>query len=82
MDESEAAVGLTGPQTEQVLATAGSAPSLRNSQRWQFRLTPHSIALVADRERRLPATDPDDRELRIACGAALFGLRPALRGPR
>jgi nitroreductase len=80
MDEPQGALGLTRLQTEQVLATAGAAPSLHNSQPWRFRLTPHSIALVADRERRLPGTDPDDRELRIACGAALFNLRLALRG--
>lgn len=80
VDEPGGALGLTRGQTEQVLATAGSAPSLHNSQPWRFRPAPHSIALVADRERRLPATDPDDRELRIACGAALFGLRLALHG--
>jgi nitroreductase len=80
MDEPKGALGLTRRQTEQVLATAGSAPSLHNSQPWRFRPDPHSITLIADRERRLPVTDPDDRELRIACGAALFGLRLALHG--
>lgn len=78
VDEPGGALGLTRPRTEQLLATAGSAPSLHNSQPWRFRLAPDSIELIADRGRRLPATDPDDRELRIACGAALFTLRLAL----
>jgi hypothetical protein len=80
MDEQSGALGLTPEQTSQVLATAGMAPSLHNAQPWRFRLGPRSIALVADRERRLPEIDPDDRELRIACGAALFNLRLALQG--
>ncbi len=80
MDERRGALGLTPQQTEQVLVTTGLAPSLHNTQPWRFRLDQRSIALVADRERRLPEIDPDDRELRIACGAALFSLRLALQG--
>src|SRR5664279_3079702 len=37
------------------------------------------IELHADPARRLPATDPEDRELRLSCGAALFNLRIALQ---
>jgi hypothetical protein len=80
VDEHAGALGLTPEQTSQVLAIAGMAPSLHNAQPWRFRLGPRSIALVADRERRLPEIDPDDRELRIACGAALLNLRLALQG--
>jgi len=74
------ALGLTGEQVERLLATAGRAPSLHNSQPWRFRLTSTTIELHADRERRVPVADPDDRELRIGCGAALFNLRLALHG--
>jgi nitroreductase len=54
------------------------APSLHNAQPWQFRVTPTAIELHADPTRRLPCADPDDRELRLGCGAALYGLRLAL----
>ncbi|WP_425441829.1 Acg family FMN-binding oxidoreductase [Saccharopolyspora shandongensis] len=57
---------------------AGLAPSLHNSQPWRFRLMPHAIELHGDPQRRLPIADPDDRELRLACGAALLNLRLAL----
>ncbi|WP_214403689.1 nitroreductase [Pseudonocardia lacus] len=80
MDEAPAALGLTPEQTADVLAAAGRAPSPDNTQPWRFRVDPTSIALLADRGRRMPATDPDDRELRLACGAALYTLRIALRG--
>lgn len=74
------ALGLTGEQVDSLLTTAGRAPSLHNSQPWRFRPTAQAIELYADLDRRLPAADPDDRELRIACGAALFNLRLALNG--
>lgn len=73
-----AALGLTVEQTELVLATAGRAPSLHNTQPWAFRLRPDLIELHADPRRRLPVVDPAGREQRVACGAALFTLRLAL----
>jgi hypothetical protein len=54
------------------------APSVLNTQPWRFRLGPDRIEVHADQGRRLIAHDPEDRELRIACGAALFNLRLAL----
>jgi hypothetical protein len=65
-------------QVAQVIRLAGLAPSPRNSQPWRFRVLPHVIELHADPARRLPAADPNDRELRLACGAALLNLRLAL----
>ncbi|GAB2673654.1 hypothetical protein GCM10027271_38060 [Saccharopolyspora gloriosae] len=73
-----AALGLAPEQVEQVVRLAGRAPSLHNRQPWRFRLTPDVIELHADPLRRMPGTDPQDRELRIGCGAALFNLRLAL----
>jgi hypothetical protein len=54
------------------------APSLFNTQPWRFRLCPDRIEVHPDLGRRLIAHDPEDRELRIACGAALFNLRLAV----
>ena len=41
------------------------------------RLEPRIVELRADRTRALAVNDPDDRELTISCGAALFDLRVA-----
>ena len=55
------------------------APSSHNSQPWRFRLRGDAVELLADRSRALPVVDPDDRELVMSCGAALFTLRAAIR---
>ncbi|MRU14306.1 nitroreductase [Roseovarius sp. A21] len=60
-----------------MVARAIRAPSSHNSQPWLFRPTDGGIDLLADRTRALPVTDPEDRELTISCGCALFGLRVA-----
>ena len=73
------ALGLAESATLQVVSAAGMAPSLFNTQPWLFRLCPDRIEIHADLGRRLIAHDPEDRELRIACGAALFNLRLALQ---
>ncbi|GAA3232605.1 hypothetical protein GCM10017691_27390 [Pseudonocardia petroleophila] len=80
MTDLTSTLGLTAEQVEHVLETAGRAPSLHNAQPWRFRLRTDVIELYADPERRLPVVDPDDREQRIACGAALFTLCLALHG--
>jgi hypothetical protein len=72
------ALGLSPERTHEVLDAATRAPSVHNSQPWRFQLTADSIELLTDPTRRLPAADPDDRELRLACGAALLNLRLAL----
>ncbi len=61
-----------------LLAAAARAPSILNSQPWQFRVTPTTIELYADPERRL-GSDLAGREMIISCGAALYGLRLAIR---
>jgi hypothetical protein len=71
-------LGLTPERVEALLVAVGRAPSLHNAQPWRLRLGRDVIDLHVDPDRRLPAADPDDRELRMGCGAALFNLRLAL----
>ncbi|RTL69546.1 MAG: nitroreductase [Pseudonocardiaceae bacterium] len=78
MIETAGSLGLTAPQLVQLVRAAGLAPSLHNTQPWRFRATTDTIELYADQTRRLPVADPDGKELRLACGAALFNLRIAL----
>ena len=65
------------------IAHAALAPSEHNSQPWRFRLHGRSddealVDLLLDEARALPAVDPQGREARLACGAALLNLRLAL----
>jgi len=55
------------------------APSSHNAQPWLWQLDGDNLELFADRTRALPVVDPDDRELIVSCGAALFNLRLAMR---
>lgn len=80
MTDIPEAMGLAPEQVEALLVRVGQAPSLHNAQPWKLRLTRDTIEVHADPDRRLPAADPDDRELRMGCGAALFNLRLALHG--
>jgi nitroreductase len=65
---------LTGDQALVVLA-AGSAPSLHNTQPWEFSLIDDHLLLCADSDRALWVSDPAGRALYISCGAALFSAR-------
>jgi nitroreductase len=60
------------------IALATRAPSVHNTQPWQWLLGERSVHLMADWSRHLPATDPDGRDLLISCGATLHHLRVAL----
>lgn len=60
------------------VALANRAPSVHNTQPWRWLLGDESIHLMADQSRRVPATDPDGRDLLLSCGAALHHLRVAL----
>lgn len=79
---SEGGLPKRGTQSEKlrfILNYAVLAPSSHNSQPWLFKINENGVDLYADRTRALPVTDPDDRELIISCGAALFHLRLALQ---
>ena len=61
-----------------MLATASRAPSVHNTQPWRFSVSKHAIELYADPARKIQH-DPIGRQMLISCGAALFGLRLAVR---
>jgi nitroreductase len=61
-----------------LIATAARAPSIHNSQPWRFRVDAEAVELWADPARRT-RDDAIGREMLISCGAALFGLRLAVR---
>jgi hypothetical protein len=54
------------------------APSLHNSQPWQFRLRDGAIEVLADPHEHLAVADRIGWAVRIACGAAVFNARLAL----
>ncbi|MBM2621823.1 nitroreductase family protein [Actinoplanes sp. LDG1-06] len=60
-------------------ASAGvRAPSLHNTQPWQFRLRDGAIEILADPSRRLAVADRTGWAMRIALGAATYNARLAL----
>jgi hypothetical protein len=73
-----------GPLPEELIrglvATAGLAPSIYNTQPWCFRSDGYVIDLFADRQRQLHRADPSGRLLSISCGAALHHARLAVGG--
>ena len=60
-----------------LLRYAVLAPSNRNTQPWEFRITKDGVDVFADYSRRLPTLDPDDRELVMSVGAAITNFRVA-----
>ncbi|MFN8471447.1 MAG: nitroreductase [Anaerolineae bacterium] len=63
---------------EFLLNYAVLAPSTHNSQPWLFRIVGKTVEVYADRTRALPVVDPEDRELVMSCGCALYHLRLAM----
>lgn len=53
------------------VALAVRAPSVHNSQPWQWQFSGRTVELRADPGRRLRHTDPDGRDLLVSCGCAL-----------
>jgi hypothetical protein len=84
-DSSDGMTGTTAWQAQVLAGHAGflitaaaCAPSVHNTQPWLFRTGPDAVELWSDPRRKL-RTDPLGREMLISCGAALFGLRLAVR---
>ncbi|HEY5351294.1 MAG TPA: nitroreductase family protein, partial [Streptosporangiaceae bacterium] len=72
------AVPIPADQVGYLIATAARAPSVHNTQPWRFKVSQDAIELYADPRRKL-RIDTAGREMLISCGAALFGLRLAIR---
>jgi hypothetical protein len=62
-----------------LVAAAGAAPSIHNTQPWRFRITDDVIELHGDPDRMLWVADPQGRALHLSCGSALFNLKLAIR---
>ncbi len=62
---------------ERIVDLARLAPSIHNTQPWDWRVRGGALELWADRTRGLPATDPEGRNLVISCGSALHHARAA-----
>ncbi len=54
------------------------APSVHNTQPWQFVVGRAALGVHADRSRQLPVLDPSGRQLIISCGCAVFNARVSL----
>jgi nitroreductase len=72
------AVQIPADQVDYLIATAARAPSVHNTQPWRFKVSQYTIEMYADLRRKL-RVDPLGREMLISCGAAVFGLRLAVR---
>ncbi|WP_181777004.1 Acg family FMN-binding oxidoreductase [Amycolatopsis pittospori] len=66
------------PVVTAALEAAVRAPSPHNTQPWLFELAPGVIDVVLDESRVLKVCDPEGREARLSCGAALLNLELAI----
>jgi nitroreductase len=75
---TDEATPITAEQADYLISVAARAPSVHNTQPWRFTVSTDAIELRADLRRKL-GVDLAGREMLISCGAALFGLRLAVR---
>lgn len=59
---------------DSLLEAAITAPSGHNTQPWFFEIADDCIRVLPDFSRRLPALDPDDRELYISIGCVIENI--------
>jgi len=62
-----------------LLRAGAAAPSSHNTQPWHLDWVDDAVEVRGDPDRVLPVSDPDARELRVACGAAVANVRLAIR---
>ena len=75
---SELAPLWTPSEVDLMLSAATRAPSLHNSQPWEFGVGRRHVEIYLVPSRRLPHADPSGRSQLVSCGAALFNLRVAV----
>jgi len=69
---------MQGDRVRRLLGFSALASSAHNSQPWRVRqVSTHELLLLRDRTRRLPAVDPNDRELVLSLGSFLENLAQA-----
>ena len=68
-------VEVSAGDRDAMLRAAVVAPSMHNTQPWRFRFHDRVVEVYRDRERELPAEDPDRRMLFVSLGASIFNLR-------
>ncbi|WP_406054688.1 Acg family FMN-binding oxidoreductase [Kribbella sp. NBC_00889] len=68
-------IELSARDRDAMLRAAVIAPSMHNTQPWRFRFHGWVVEVYRDKERELPAEDPDRRMLFLSLGAAIFNLR-------
>lgn len=74
-----ASTALTAERAACIVEAASVAPSIHNSQPWQFASHGDELWLHGTPARALWVADPQARGLYISCGAALFNARIAAR---
>ncbi|QNE16975.1 nitroreductase [Kribbella qitaiheensis] len=60
-----------------LISSAGTAPSMHNTQPWRFEINGPVVDVILDEARGLPAADRSGRLILIGLGAATFNLRVA-----
>ncbi|MFI1163489.1 Acg family FMN-binding oxidoreductase [Streptomyces sp. NPDC020801] len=80
MSSSTTSSSLDVPTLERLVAAAGAAPSIHNTQPWRFRLEPDTgtLEIRAAADRGLRHIDPAGRALHLSVGCAVFNLRVAV----
>src|SRR4051794_8986366 len=68
----------TAAQLAAAIALASRAPSVHNTQPWQWRITPRALELFADPTRGLQVANRHARLLMLSCGATLHHVAVAI----
>ena len=70
---------MNAEELELITTFASLAPSVHNTQPWQFVATGHTLEVRADPERQLAFIDESSRQMHMSCGAAVEFARLAIR---
>jgi hypothetical protein len=79
VDSARDVPGGVRPVLVDAAEVAGRAPSIFNTQPWQWKIRDGVLELRADRSRQVRSIDPQGRLLTLSCGAALHHARVALQ---